>query len=421
MRLLHTSDWHLGQHFMNKSREAEHQAFLEWLLTTIDEQKIDILVVAGDIFDTGTPPSYARKLYNNLMVGIQNTHCQQVLMVGGNHDSVAVLHESRRILSCLNITVIGGISDHLEEQVLTIKNNNGHPTAIICAVPYIRPRDVLSSQAGQTQIEKQQSLEQAIADHYQQLFNIAQQKAKISNQAQLLPIIMTGHLATVGGQSSESVRDIYIGSLSAFPARHFPPADYIALGHLHSSQQVSGVDHIRYSGSPIPLSFDEVDNAKQVLCIELTSNGLASIESIEVPRFQPMATVKGNLADIEQQLEQLEAPPQGQSTWLEIVIQEDDYLTDLQARLQQLIADKPFEILKLKRARTQQQTIEREAKETLTDLSPIDVFQRRLAQETMDESLKNQLTQHFKTILNEIKEDETQPTTSISCKEKATV
>ncbi|MCX4027266.1 exonuclease subunit SbcD [Endozoicomonas sp. SM1973] len=420
MRLLHTSDWHLGQHFMNKSREAEHQAFLEWLLTTINEQKIDILVVAGDIFDTGTPPSYARKLYNNLMVGIQNTHCQQVLIVGGNHDSVAVLHESRRILSCLNITVIGGISDNLEEQVLTIKDSNSQPIAIICAVPYIRPRDVLNSQAGQTQTEKQQTLEQAIADHYQQLFDIAQQKAKNSNQAQPLPIIMTGHLATVGSQSSESVRDIYIGSLSAFPARHFPPADYIALGHLHSSQQVSGVDHIRYSGSPIPLSFDEVDDAKQVLCAELTSNGLASVESIEVPRFQSMATVKGNLADIEQQLGQLESTP-GQSTWLEIIIQEDDYLSDLQSRLQQLIADTPFEILKLKRARSQQQTIEREAKETLTDLSPIDVFQRRLAQETMNDSLKNQLTLHFKTILSEIKEDETQSTTSISCKEKASL
>ncbi|WP_163831176.1 exonuclease subunit SbcD [Spartinivicinus ruber] len=408
MRLLHTSDWHLGQHFMHKSREAEHQAFLEWLLTTIDEQKIDILIVAGDIFDTGTPPSYARKLYNNFMVGIQSTQCQQVVIVGGNHDSVAVLHESRSILSCLNVTVIGAISDSLDQQVLTAKDSEGKPAAIICAIPYIRPRDVLASQACQTQTEKQQNLEQAIADHYQQAFKVAQKKADEYSLGKPLPIVMTGHLASVGCKSSESVRDIYIGSLTAFSADHFPPADYIALGHLHSSQQVSDLDYIRYSGSPIPLSFDELNDVKQVLCVELSVNCPRAIESIEIPRFQPMATIKGNLVSIEGQLNELELPKPGKTTWLEIVVEEDDYLTDLQSRIQAIIADKPFEILKVKRNRSQQQAIELAAKETLTELSPLEVFQRRLAQESLEDAIKDQLIHHFNCIVSELNEIDTE-------------
>src|SRR6185369_305750 len=100
MRLLHTSDWHLGQHFMGKSRQAEHQALVDWLLDQVAAEAVDAVLIAGDIFDTGTPPSYARELYNQLVLRL-NRAGVGLLLLGGNHDSAAVLGESRELLACL--------------------------------------------------------------------------------------------------------------------------------------------------------------------------------------------------------------------------------------------------------------------------------------------------------------------------------
>lgn len=256
-KIIHTSDWHLGQHFMGKSREAEHHKFLDWLIESAVLEGVDAIIVAGDIFDTGSPPSYARQLYNQFIVNLQSKGIHLVIL-GGNHDSVAMLGESKELLACLNTHVIPGAIANIEEQVIILKNAEGRAQSIVCAIPYLRPRDILHSIAGQTGQEKQQSLQQAISDHYQAIYAVAETKqAELKNKfGQEVPIIATGHLTTVGAKSSESVRDIYIGTLDAFPSSAFPPASYIALGHIHRSQVVGGEEHIRYCGSPIPLSFD---------------------------------------------------------------------------------------------------------------------------------------------------------------------
>ncbi len=143
MRILHTSDWHLGQHFMGKTREQEHRLFLDWLLETVRQKKVDAVVIAGDIFDTGVPPSYARTLYNQFIVELQAAGKCQLVVLGGNHDSVATLHESRSILACLNTSVIGAAGDDPAKQVVVLKDRKGRPGLVLCAIPYIRPRDVL--------------------------------------------------------------------------------------------------------------------------------------------------------------------------------------------------------------------------------------------------------------------------------------
>lgn len=135
MRIIHTSDWHLGQHFFTKSRAAEHQAFLHWLIEQIKENQVDALIVAGDIFDTGAPPSYARELYNRFVVELQPTNCQLVVL-GGNHDSVSTLNESRGLLSYLNTTVISCASSNLDQQVIILKDRQNHPAALLCAIPF---------------------------------------------------------------------------------------------------------------------------------------------------------------------------------------------------------------------------------------------------------------------------------------------
>ncbi|MCH8539106.1 MAG: exonuclease subunit SbcD, partial [Alkalimonas sp.] len=161
MKIIHTSDWHLGQSFFTKSRKAEHQAFLHWLVQQVEHHQVDAVIVAGDIFDTGTPPSYARELYNQFVVSLSQTGATLVVLAG-NHDSVATLNESKQLLACLNTYVIASCSDELSAQLLELPQRDGSSGALLCAVPFIRPRDLISSQAGASGLEKRQALGDAI-------------------------------------------------------------------------------------------------------------------------------------------------------------------------------------------------------------------------------------------------------------------
>jgi len=382
MRIIHTADWHLGQFFYTKSRAAEHQAFLDWLLEQAEAQQADVIIVAGDIFDTGSPPSYARELYNRFVVNLQQTGCQLVVL-GGNHDSVATLNESRELLACLNTRVIAAADDDISQQVLLLNKRDGQPGALLCAIPYLRPRDIMHSQSGQSGRDKQQSLLQAITDHYQRCWQEA-----VTQRAALdlpLPIIATGHLTTMGVTKSDAVRDIYIGTLDAFPADAFPPADYIALGHIHRAQRVAGSEHIRYSGSPIPLSFDELGKEKSVFVVDFTDGALGQVTALPIPRFQPMRMIKGSLEEIEQQLAALEPDPQGKRIWLDIEIVTDDWLSELQRRIQEMTEPLPVEVVLIRRSREQRErVIARQNNETLNELSVEEVFARRLLLEEAD-------------------------------------
>jgi exonuclease SbcD len=397
MRIIHTADWHLGQFFYSKSRAIEHQAFLDWLLDQIVQHQVDALIIAGDLFDTGSPPSYAREMFNRFVVALQPSGCQLVVLAG-NHDSVATLNESRELLACLNTQVITSATPQGEQQVLTLKQRDGAPGALLCAIPYLRPRDILRSQAGQSGREKQVSLLEAIAQHYQLCFAAAQDQRDAL--ALKLPIIATGHLTTVGVSKSDSVRDIYIGTLDAFPAQAFPPADYIALGHIHRAQRIANSEHIRYSGSPIPLSFDELGREKSVFLLELSAS-LDAVTPLTIPLFQPMQMLKGSMAEIEHQLTQFSESSSEQPTWLDIEITTQEYLSDLQRRIEALTENLPVEVLLVRRSREQRQrSLERLDNETLSELKVEDVFARRLAQEDqLDAEQVEQLTQLFRTTL----------------------
>ncbi|POT58444.1 exonuclease subunit SbcD [Citrobacter amalonaticus] len=392
MRILHTSDWHLGQNFYSKSRAAEHQAFLDWLLETAQSRQVDAIIVAGDIFDTGSPPSYARELYNRFVVNLQQTGCHLVVLAG-NHDSVATLNESRDILAFLNTTVVAS-AGHAPQ---ILQRRDGTPGAVLCPVPFLRPRDIMTSQAGLSANEKQQHLSGAITDYYQQQYLSACALRGERN----LPIIATGHLTTVGASKSEAVRDIYIGTLDAFPAQNFPPADYVALGHIHRAQIIGGSEHIRYCGSPIALSFDECGKSKCVHLVSFTDGKLQEVESITVPVTQPLAVLKGDLSAITQQLEQWRNVQQSPPVWLDIEITTDEYLHDMQRKIQGLTESLPVEVLLVRRSREQRERIlANEQRETLSELSVEEVFNRRLALEELDEPQRERLNQLFTTTMH---------------------
>jgi exonuclease SbcD len=398
MRILHTSDWHLGQHFMGKTRQAEHQAFCAWLLEQVRAHEVDVLLIAGDVFDTGAPPSYAREQYYRLVVDLRDVGCALVVL-GGNHDSPAMLGESRSLLAQLGTQVVPGVGVDSAEQVLVLRDRAGAPGAILCAIPFIRPREVMASQAGQSAQDKQQSLQQAIAEHYQALYQLALSQREALGSA--LPIIATGHLTTVGASASESVREIYVGSLEAFPTSAFPPADYIALGHIHRPQKVGGLEHIRYSGSPIALSFDEARQQKEVLLLDFGAAALQSITPLPVPVFQPMASLRGSLKELAGAI--AAAAEQGtpeRPVWLEVQVSTDDYLSDLQSRINALCEGLPVDVLRIRRERgTATASLASEARETLDELSVEDVFTRRLQQETLDEGDAQRLQGLYRQVL----------------------
>ena len=415
MKILHTSDWHLGQHFMGKSRRDEHKAFIDWLLALVDEASIDAVIIAGDVFDTGSPPSYAREMYHQLVLDMKARQCQLVI-VAGNHDSVSMLNESKSLLTYLDTQVSSQANlEDIDAHVIPLNNKEGDVAAWVCAVPYLRPKDVMQSVAGQSEQDKKMSLLQMIGDFYQQVYDAACEKNKRLKAP--VPIIGTGHLTAVGGQVSESVRDLYVGTLEALPTNVFPAFDYLALGHIHRAQPISKSGRFRYSGSPIPLSFDELGRDKSLVLFDtdligedtfvddLFAEPKDPVQLVSIPNFQPMVSLKGNLKEVIKQISALELP-QDKNLWLEVTVIADDYLSDVHKRLLEVIDGKPIELLRvMRRSGLEKKNQDFEARKTLSELTVEDVFQQSLKSNLeLDEEENKVLTELFQTCLVELEE-----------------
>ncbi|WP_417552730.1 exonuclease SbcCD subunit D C-terminal domain-containing protein [Marinomonas fungiae] len=392
MKILHTSDWHLGQSFMGKSRLDEHRLFINWLSATVVEQGIEAVVLAGDVFDTSTPPSYARELYHDCVVQLNKLDCQ-FIVVAGNHDSVSVLNESKNLLAKLKAYVVTQPAwDNASEAVLELKNQDGTLAALVCAIPFLRARDMVRYEMGQSGAEKQLQLAEQIKRYYLQQFDYAK---SISAD---VPIIGTGHLTMVGGEKTESVRDIYVGSLEALSPSLLPEFDYLALGHIHKPMPVAGNSNWRYSGSPIPMSFDEANSPKSV-CIYDTATRVA--ERLAIPVFRPLKSLKGERNEVIKQIEQLDEP-QDLAIWLDITVNEDINLGPFQEKLAQLCEGRNMEIVKVQRTRKAAGLFDGDGETaTLEDINPTEVFDRLLLEKEIEPSRANALKQLFTKIVNE--------------------
>ncbi|WP_191600272.1 exonuclease subunit SbcD [Marinomonas algicola] len=437
MKILHTSDWHLGQHFMGRTRQAEHKALIEWLLLQVQEHHIELIILAGDVFDTGAPPSYARELFNELVISLNQLSCQ-LIVVAGNHDSVSMLNESKNLLACLEANVIAkALPETISEHIIPVKNSHGQLEAVVCAVPFIRPKDLVTSKADQSETDKKRDLLNQIQAFYFEIYEAAlkteeqvsqgndrregdveQDKDKLDDhvmevQGNLfdldIPIIGTGHLTTLGAKTSESVRDIYIGTLEAVPAQAFPPFDYLALGHIHRAQEVAGNDCQRYSGSPICLSFDELNREKSMVLLDTQTMlhlGKFKPKLLPIPTFQTMKTIRGEVSDVLQELKglvaSLENSDDNKTVWLEVKVITDAYLSDVQKHIQDIIQHSAIDLLRVTRqVKTQVIDHNNDAKETLSELSVEEVFDRCLAASTLG---KMEQSQDEKNDSNEILE-----------------
>ncbi|MGP4864197.1 exonuclease SbcCD subunit D C-terminal domain-containing protein [Psychrobacter sp. T6-5] len=300
LKILHTSDWHLGRRLYGRLRYEEFEAFLYWLQDTISAQQVDILIVAGDVFDTMTPSNKAQALYYEFLGKVSRSCCQHVVIVAGNHDSPTFLDAPSNVLKFLNVHVIGTACDDLEDEVLVLGDDDNNPHCIIAAVPYLRDRDVRSSSAGESADSKDANVIKGIRAHYDEVASIAkgEQAELIKIYQRHIPIIATGHLFAANAKTTDDdgVRDLYVGSLGKISADMFDESfDYVALGHLHVPQRVGGRESIRYSGSPIAMGFGEAKQQKQVLLIQFGNSESFDDDGLGLNVMPQLASTDANV------------------------------------------------------------------------------------------------------------------------------
>ena len=497
LTLLHTSDWHLGRRLYGKPRYDEFKQFLDWQLQTLREQKVDVLLIAGDIFDTTAPSNQAQNLYYDFLSQVCHTDCRHVIIVAGNHDSASFLEAPKQLLKAFNIHIIGSMTDTPTDEVITLSDKSEQPELIVMAVPYLRDRDVRTVGHGERLEDKERKLTQGIKAHYAQIADIA-----IAQQAQLhakykrsIPIVATGHLFTVGGQTMEGdgVRDLYVGSLGSIGAEIFhPQIDYVALGHLHIPQAVGGQPHIRYAGSPIAMGFGESRQQKQVHLLrfdadpDLLSQPLQTLtiqkkplvsaptpvkkrksvshasmdlfadealpessmleainteaainaeadaqashkaqydtpsyplsgqpyniaklsdttllQSLPVPVFQSIQTLKGDWQTIKTRLHSLKKSQQ--SVWLEVVYDGQEVVGDLSEKIAELVKDARLEVLRIKNQQKRDQVMQSQRMdESLEELNPTQVFERCLIAHQVLEEQKPILWSRYTEVLESL-------------------
>lgn len=410
MKILHTSDWHLGRTIYSRKRYNEFNAFLNWLVETIQNNAIEILLIAGDIFDTSTPSNKSQELYYQFLCKVANSACRHIVVIGGNHDSPSFLDAPKDILRALNVYVVGAKTDEPAEEVLVLKDRQDNPEALICAVPYLRDKDLRTAEAGETVDDKNTKLIQGLKTHYANVCAVAenlQQKFQKNSPDLNVPIIGMGHLFAAGGQTidGDGVRELYVGSLAHVSASIFPSSiDYLALGHLHISQRVGQHEHIRYSGSPIPMGFGEAKQQKKVIQIEF-ENGLRTIEEILVPCFQPLARLTGNLEKILTEIQALK--DQESNAWLEIEYTGHELVGNLREIMDQNVKGSLMEILRIKNKRVMDRVINQmHEDETLDDLNEHDVFERCLDVNDVPTDERMEMMTIYNEIIKSIQEDD---------------
>jgi exonuclease SbcD len=404
MRVLHTSDWHLGHRLHDHDRSQEHALFLEWLLNTIEKQRADALIVAGDIFDTANPTHQALQQYYSFLMNLKKTCCRHVIIIGGNHDSPGTLNAPREILKSLNIHVTGKAHESLNDEVLILKGKSGKPEGILCAVPFLRDRDIRQAIAGESYTEIEQRLKEGIIRRYQQVAAHA-----LPLREGQVPVIATGHLFASGGELTDSLegseKPIHIGTLGNICADDFPSTfDYIALGHLHRPQKVSGRDNIRYAGAPVPLSFSEFSDQKSVFMLQFEGSNLAGVESLHVPCWRRLVRFRGPLDRITNDILTFEEQAGPMKVWAEIRAELDEYDPNFVQKMAELTKGRNLAVLKhqVLYPNRPQTLDELTPQRDLRDISAEEVFRRKCESEKFNLEGNPDILGAFRELLEEL-------------------
>ncbi len=385
MRVLHTADWHLGHRLAGFDRMEEHRLFLQWLLQTLRDEAIDVLVVAGDVFDSAHPPQATMQYYYDFLRDLslgQGPSCQAVI-VAGNHDSPAHLDAPAGLLKTFGIHVVGSPSPDPACDIIELRKGDAEdsPSVAVCAIPYLRDRDVLKVITGEAVGEREERLREGVYQYYHQMGALTN-----SYRRRKIPVLATGHL-TVRESSARKGEDDQIGTLSTLQATRFPATfDYLALGHLHAPHAVGeseaeDISVIRYAGAPIPMSFGEAEQTKSVVVLDFCEGRLQRCETVAIPVFRRLLRYQGDLENLPQWLAQNRAEIDDTLTpWIEVRLT-DIGSPQLSKKVQELVDDEPFEVLKVLSEGEHGGGLSWESGEgarQLRDYTPQEVFAERL-------------------------------------------
>ena len=331
-------------------------------METLENEQVDILIVAGDIFDILSPPNYSLKLFYDFLSNLNNLSClKKTVIVAGNHDSISFLETSKELLTNINILTA------------TLKGENFliPDYAVISAVPFLRDTIIREFVSGETVSKKEQKIQEGIINHYHSIY----QNAKELSQD--LPIIATGHLTITSTPLGEEERKLYIGNLASIDFEIFPKFDYIALGHIHKFYKVSS--NIFYSGSPIPIGFDEAKYSKKII---LWEDG--KVKTLKIPIFRYLKEFHLDIDEVENNLEKV---PENSFIKLDLKNQYNEALSkkidEIATRYNLHIIKKSFQVENVILEKKQFQS------RNLKELTPLEVFKKVIKnRDDKDELLK---------------------------------
>lgn len=405
MRILHTSDIHLGRILYSRRRYEEFEAFLDWLAGVVEDRGVEALLIAGDIFDTSTPSNRALQMYFKFLSRVAASDCRHVVIIAGNHDSPSFLRAPRELLRALDVHVVSeAATESPADEVITLRGTDGRIELIVGAVPYLRDRDIRTVESGENPDDKERKLKEGIALHYAAVIEAAL-AARDAEPDGNVPVVMMGHLFTAGGAEGEGVRDLYVGSLAHVHASIFgDEVDYVALGHLHVPQRVAGKEWIRYSGSPLPMGFGEATQTKSVCLVDFPDGGSGGgtrrpdLELVTVPVFQRLVRLQGDWSSIESQLAELAA--EHESVWLEVIYDGKEVVGGLRGRIEAAVENTQLEVLRVKDASSFERVLTAEdADEVLDELNPTEVFRRLLGAKEVSEEQQADLWRTYEEAL----------------------
>lgn len=405
MRIIHTADWHLGKRLYEQDLLPDQRLFLEWLLAYIRSEAIELLLVSGDVFDHANPSSEARSLYFHFLAELSSTGCKAII-TGGNHDSPAVLNGPKDLLEAFGFHVVGSLPAEYKKAIFSFEDQSSGGDVVILAVPFLRESDLRTPSSGITANDRILAIQKGIAQVYQQM---------VKEAIQLFPgatLIAMGHLYAAGTSLSDSERDIQIGNLAAVGTEAFPRnIKYVALGHLHRPQEVGENSRIRYSGSPIGLSFSESEDNKEIVRID-TDDRIVYIKQVQIPTFRKLIRASGDLQALDAAFGPVLPTIHRLQAWAEaeLVLEqpnpaeinafeqwvnrfEHPHLTIIRHRVKIL---SPYSNSKWAEA----------AYTRLEDLKPLDVFRKRLDQTSLNEEERATLEQTYLELLQEINEEQ---------------
>jgi exonuclease SbcD len=392
MKFLHTADWHLGLEFYHHDRSREHIAFLSWLLNTLQEEAVNVLLISGDIFDLHNPAQSSVRLFYGFLRQVQEAMPHlQIIVTAGNHDSAPRLEAPVPLLFGDNLHIIGTIPRTGQGQpdyrrlAIPLKNKEGQTEAWCLAIPFLRAGD-MATRGGENSAGYNSDLGQFYADAWTEISMLQK-----PGQA----VIALGHLQVTEAQlvEGDSIEHRIPGELEGLPVSAFPAdLDYVALGHVHRAQALGGREEVRYCGSPLPLSFAERDYEHQVVVFETAGGGVKGIRTIAVPVTVSLLSIPKVHQPLEKVLEEIAKLPNrrpadapDEEPIIEVRVQLDGTETAVQYRIEEALEGKAVRLANINRKWAVLQLLDdpearAENPEALHTLTPFTIFEKRFGE-----------------------------------------